>query len=410
MKILVASINFAPDHSGIALYSTDLPVFFAEKGHQVTMVTGFPYYPEWRKREKDRGKLFAKEEYKGVRVLRGYLYVPSRVTTLRRILHELSFNFFAFLNFLRAGRHNTIVILSPPLLLGLVGVVFKYLWKAQLVFHIQDLQPDAALSLGMVKPGLMTRTLLSIERLVYRHSDWVATITQGMLERLLEKGVPREKLGLHYNWIDVEEASKPRAAGRFKARHCPDPTKFTIAYAGNIGIKQGVDVLVEAANALRDDPSFQFFIIGDGADRSRLLEIARGYRLSNLEFLPFLSEEEYFNMLVDIDLSFVAQRSGTGNVFFPSKLLGIMAMGKPLLISADEGSELARIISHHGAGAVAPAGDVHALVAHLQRLRNDVTELCVMGEKGKILVREFDRAAVLEGFLRRILSNAQTAI
>lgn len=175
MKILVSSINFAPDHSGIALYSTDLPVYFAEKGHEVTMVTGFSYYPRWKKRREDKGRLLAEETYKGVRVLRGYLYVPETVSTAKRILHELSFVFFAALNFLRAGRQQCIVIISPPLLLGLVGVLFKWLWRAELVFHIQDLQPDAALSLGMVKKGLMIRTLLRIETFIYRNSTWVAT-------------------------------------------------------------------------------------------------------------------------------------------------------------------------------------------------------------------------------------------
>jgi colanic acid biosynthesis glycosyl transferase WcaI len=410
MKILVASINFAPDHSGIALYSTDLPVFFAEKGHQVTMVTGFPYYPQWRKRPEDRRKLFAAEQYKGVRVLRGYLYVPSHVTIFKRMLHEFSFNFFAIINFLRANRHDVIVIISPPLLLGLVGVAFKYLWRAQLVFHIQDLQPDAALSLGMVKPGFMTRTLLSIERFVYRHSDWVATITQGMLNRLVEKGVPRHKLGLYYNWIDVEQASRSRPQGRFRARYCPQPGKFIIAYAGNIGVKQGVDVLVDVADALKDDPRFRFFIIGDGADKPRLLKLAESRRLSNLDFLPFLSEPDYFEMLADVDLTFVAQRSGTGNVFFPSKLLGIMAIGRPLLVSADPDSELARVIVAERAGVVASAADVPALVGHIRRLAKDPAELERLGHNGNLSVRKFDRAQVLSGFLKRIVTTADARV
>lgn len=113
VKILVSSINFHPDHSGIALYSTDLPVYCAEHGHEVTMVTGFPYYPSWRKSPQDSRRLFGTDEYENVKVLRGYLYVPEEVSTLKRILHELSFVVFAILNFLRAGRHDCIVIFSP---------------------------------------------------------------------------------------------------------------------------------------------------------------------------------------------------------------------------------------------------------------------------------------------------------
>ena len=238
MKILVSSINFFPDHSGIALYSTDLAVFFAEQGHEVTMVTGFSYYPKWEKRPEDRKRLFQCDQYKGVKVLRGYLYVPKRVTTIKRILHELSFVFFAFINFFRAGRQDCIVILSPPLLLGLVGVMFKWLWGAQFVFHIQDLQPDAALSLGMVKPGLLIRTLQHIELFIYKHSSWLATLTRGMRERLLEKGVPPEKMEFYPDWINVEEASSRQTPGRFVAKHPELKGKFLVAYAGNLGIKQ----------------------------------------------------------------------------------------------------------------------------------------------------------------------------
>jgi colanic acid biosynthesis glycosyl transferase WcaI len=402
-RVLVASINFAPDHSGIALYSTDLPVFLVESGLQVTMVTGFPYYPTWRKRPEDVGRFFSAEDYRGVRVLRGYLYVPKTVTTAKRILHELSFNAFALANFVRAGRHDTIIIISPPLLLGLLGVAFKYIWRAQLVFHIQDLQPDAALSLGMVKPGPMIRALLAIERFVYAHSDLVATITEGMRERLIDKGVPEEKLGLYYNWIDVEEAAgTPRKKGAFRGAHSHGPNKFIVAYAGNIGIKQGVDVLVEVAAKLRDDSRFHFFIIGDGADKPRLMQVAAQQNLDNLSFVPFLSQQEYFDMLNDIDLSFVAQRAGTGNVFFPSKLLGIMAMGKPLLISADPESELARVIARTRSGLVARAGDVDSIVAHLRRVVDNPVELDEMRRNARTAVTEYDRSRVLGQLLQRL--------
>ena len=400
MKILVASINFFPDHSGIALYSTDLPVYFAEQGHEVSMVTGFSYYPKWEKRPEDRGRLFQSELYKGIKVLRGYLYVPKRVTTLGRIMHELSFVCFALINFFKAGRQDCIVILSPPLLLGLVGVMFKWLWGAQLVFHIQDLQPDAALSLGMVKPGLLVRTLQHIELFIYRHSSWVATITRGMRERLLAKGVPSEKLGLYYNWINVEEASFRRSPGRFLAKYPAMKGKFLVAYAGNVGIKQGVDVLVEAAELLQYDPRFHMLIIGEGADRQRLMGIAEAKRLHNLTFLPFLSSSEYVDMLCDIQVSFVAQKEKAGNVFFPSKLLGIMAMSKPLLISAGLESELATTVSNGNFGLVVAAGDAKGVAEGIQRLESD-SELCGrLGRQGRKAVEFWDRKIVLGDFLK----------
>lgn len=405
MKILVSSINFHPDHSGIALYSTDLPVYFTERGHEVTMVTGFPYYPSWKKQPGDSGKLFRSDEYREVRVLRGYLYVPEKVTTLKRILHELSFISFAFLNFLRAGRHDCIVVITPPLLLGVVGMVFKYLWRAQLVVHIQDLQPDAALSLGMVKRSPLIRLLIRLESLIYRHASWIATITDSMRQNLRSKGVPEEKLGVYYNWIDVTEVSELNdnvPQGRFISDQPQARGKFTVAYAGNIGIKQGAEVMVELAEASREYEDIHYFIIGEGARSEQLEKYAEGKELENITFLPFMSQDQYYEMLKDIDVSFVSQKSGAGDVFFPSKLLGIMAMGKPLLISADPDSELSTVISGAGAGLVSAPEDPGSLLQNLLALYRDSTLRRSLEDKGRQHVMTYEREQVLSRFLDRI--------
>lgn len=412
MKILVSSINFHPDHSGIALYSTDLPVYFAERDHEVTMVTGFSYYPSWKKQPEDKAKPFQTEEYRGVRVLRGYLYVPEQATTFKRILHELSFTVFAFLNFLRAGRHDCIVVITPPLLLGLVGVAFKYFWRAQLVVHIQDLQPDAALSLGMVKRSPLIRLLIRLESFIYRHASWVATITDSMRNNLLRKGVPAEKLGVYYNWIDVSAIFNLNATvpqGRFISQHPQARNKFTVAYAGNIGVKQGVETLVELADASREFKNIHYFIIGEGAKNEQLKRYAQGKSLGNITFLPFLSQDRYYEMLKDVDVLFVSQKAGAGDVFFPSKLLGIMAMGKPLLISADPNSELSTVISGAGCGLVSAPNDRGSLLQNLLSLYRDPTLRRSLEAKGFEHVKTYEREHVLSRFLDRILRWSKLA-
>jgi colanic acid biosynthesis glycosyl transferase WcaI len=397
MRILVSSINFHPDHSGIALYATDLPVFLAERGHDVTMVTGFPYYPYWRKRPADGRRWFRVDHHRGVRVLRGWLYVPAAPSTARRIVHEISFALFAALNFLRAGRHDCVVVLSPPLLLGVVGVVFATLWRARLVVNVQDLQPDAALSLGMVAPSPLTRALLAVEAFVYRHSDHVSTISQGMRRRLIVKGVPAAKLALCHNWIDVAAAQRRPPAGRFRARHREAAGKLVVAYAGNVGAKQGLDVLVDLADALRAERDVHFFLIGEGADRPRLAARVDALALPNLTALPFLDADAYREMLADVDVSFIAQRAGAGDVFFPSKLLGIMAMGTPVLVAADARSELTAVVRETGCGLGAAPGDVAALAAHVGSLRDPALR-AALGARAAEAVWRYDRATVLTGF------------
>lgn len=412
MKILVGSINFHPEHSGIALYSTDLPAYFAEQGHDVTVVTGFPYYPSWKKRPEDKMKLFESGKYRGVRVLRGYLYVPEKVSTLKRILHEASFTLFAFLNFLRAGRHDRIVIISPPLLLGLVGVAFKYLWRSEFVVHIQDLQPDAALSLGMVKKNFLIRLLIRLESLIYRHATWIATITTSMRENLRRKGVPDEKLAVFYNWIDVSEVSETAEgieAGKFLADHPEARGKLTVAYAGNIGVKQGVESLVELAASSRECDEIHYFIIGEGARRAYVEEYAKEKNLDNVTFLPFLAQDRYYEMLKDIDVSFVSQRPGSGDVFFPSKLLGIMAMKKPLLVSADLDSELATVVSGAECGLVSAPGDLDSLLENTRSLSESPDLRRKLGSTGREHVRAYDRENVLSRFLARLSRKGGTS-
>ena len=405
MRILVCSIFFHPDHSGSAPYSTDQAVYFAERGHDVSVVTGFPYYPHWKKRSEDYGKLFETETYKGVKVLRSYLYVPENPTTFTRIVHELSFTIFACLNLLRVRRPECVVVCAAPIPMQLASVMFKLLWKSQLVIHVQDLQSDAARSLNMVRSGLLIRFLDVIEALIYRHASWVATISPSMSKTLRQKGVPQDKLAVYPNWIDLAEISKFKQQNRpggFLSKHPVARGKFTVAYAGNIGVKQGLEILVDLAEASQAYEDIHYFIVGEGACRLQVEEYAKDKALDNLTFLPFMSQEDYFEMLQDIDVSFISQKSGSGDVFFPGKLLGITAMCKPLLVSADLDSELATVVSDAECGLVSAADDLNSLLQNVISLYRNPNLRKALGQNGYGYVRFYDRERVLSGFLAQI--------
>lgn len=395
MKVLVSSILFSPDHAGIGVYSTDFPVYLAERGHNVTMVTGFSYYPRWQKSPKDRRKLLATDSYKGVRTLRGYLYVPRKVSTLSRLLHEASFCLFAAFNFLRAGRPDVIVIFTPPFFLGLVALLAAKVWRRPLVINIQDLPLDAAVALGMLKASPLSRFMLALEGWIYRHADQITTISESMMVNVLSKGVASRKTKLVPNWVNVKEFGGDVAPGRFLSQYPAAAQKLTVAYAGNLGVKQGVDALIRLAHALEHDPRFHFFVIGDGADKPRLKAMADEMQLANLTFLPFLGPDQYKEMLTDIDVIFVSQRSGAGDNFFPSKLLGLMARQKPLLVAADASSELAKAIAVGRFGLVSPYDDLPGLKHNLETYANDASFRAHTGARGLESVQAFDRNSVL---------------
>src|ERR1043166_465174 len=163
MRIIVWGINYAPELTGIAPFNTGLCDYLRERGHEVEMVTTFPYYPFWRKIPGDQGRFFRSDDVDGVPVHRYWHYVPQKVTTLRRMWHELSFGLTSLYRILRLPSADIYVIVSPPLILGPLATFACWMRRRRFVFHVQDLQPDAALGLGMVKPGLFTRLLFWIE-------------------------------------------------------------------------------------------------------------------------------------------------------------------------------------------------------------------------------------------------------
>lgn len=404
MKFTVTSINFAPDAAGIAVYSTDFPIFLVECGDNVTMVTGFSYYPQWKKRPEDKGRLFAREEHRGVQVFRGYLYVPQMASAFRRMIHEATFCLFAGVNLIRAGRPDAIVVFTPPFLLGIMGLAASKLWRCPFVINVQDLPVDAALSMGMIRKSKFSSLMLAIEGWIYRRASLVVTISESMMGNILSKGVQPERSMLVPNWIDVSKHSALASRGNFLGKHPQAKGKFVVAYAGNLGVKQGLDLLLDLAYQLKDDSRFYFFIIGDGADKTRLQDIATNRALQNVAFLPFMGPVDYKNMLVDVNVVFVAQRSGAGNNFLPSKLLGLMAQQKGLLVATDADSELALAIHRGKFGLVSKYGDIDELKQNLEVLAARPDLLRELGENGLRAVQEYDRQPILSDWRKRIIA------
>jgi len=402
MKIIVGSMYFYPDHSGISVYATDFASYMADRGHKVTVVTGFPFYPSWQKRRGDVGKLFRSETWRGIRILRGYLYVPAVQATLRRILSEISFIAFALANFVRAGRNDAIVVFTTPISLGAVGVIMGLIGKAKVVVNVQDLQLDAALSLRMMDNGIVVRLLRAIEKWSYSHATTVFSISPQMVKLISERNSDKTTVDLWPNWIDVGSAmEKGRNSSDFLSR-CPHFAKSkTIVYAGNIGLKQGLEILVDIAKAMEDYKGLTIYIIGEGAALHRLREHANKSGVTNVEFLPMLREQEYYEMLETADLIFVSQKEA-GDYYFPSKLLGVLAKSKVLIVAAHPESELYRVVSEFQIGFVAKYGQVDKIV-EFARAYLDNPETAERFKRNAVnFVMQYDREKILSTLERKL--------
>jgi colanic acid biosynthesis glycosyl transferase WcaI len=366
MKIILWGINYRPETTGIAPFNAELAEFLAAGGHDVSVVTGYAYYPQWRKAPADRRRLFTSEIVNGVKVFRCGQYVPRRVTTLRRIVHELSFGLTSLVRTLLLPRADVYFVASPPLCLGFFAWLVTTLKRSRYVFHVQDLQPGAAVGLGMVKSRGFIRALYALERFAYRRAAVVSGISRGMMEEFRRKGVPRWRRIYFPNWLRSAPPAVERN-GKFRRKFGLPPTTMLAVYSGNLGRKQGIDVLLEAARQLKD-AAVTIVIAGAGAEREALAGRVAALSSPGLRLLPLLNDEDYALMLGDADVGLITQASGTGRFFFPSKLLSLLQAGLPVVSVADEASELAQAVADGGFGVNVPPGDAPGLASLLEQL------------------------------------------
>ena len=401
MRIIVWGINYAPEVTGIGPHNTALCEFLAANGHKPEMLTTFCYYPAWRKLPGDCGKLYRTDVVNGIPVHRCWHYVPARKGPLVRIFHELAFVKSSFFRCLTLPRADLLVVVSPPLLLGAAAWLAGLIKRTPFVFHVQDLQPDAALGLGMLKKSLFTRMLYALESFAYRKAARVSGISHGMLEAFRKKGVPRDRLIYFPNGIVPPADDELTDGAGFRTREGFEPGDFLALYSGNLGVKQGLENMIRAAGMIRN-PRIKIVLCGEGADRERLQAIAGRQELKNLRFLPLQSDAGYKEMLCAANLCLITQQKGSGQAFFPSKLLHALAFEKAVLAVADEESELVRAAREGNFGVRVPPDSPEEIARILETLAADPATLEAFGRSGKKFVMQFERQKVLACFLRAV--------
>jgi len=394
MRVIVWGINYAPELTGIAPYNVALCEFLRAKGDDVEMVTAFAYYPVWRKREEDRHRLFRTDIRNGVPVHRCWHFVPGKVSAWKRILHEATFVLTSTLRVLSLRRADVYVIVSPPLLLG--AAAWLVTRRAPFVFYVKDLQPDAAVGLGMLKSGWFTRILYWLEAFAYQHAARVSGISDEMLTILRGKGVPEAKLILFPDGVVLPEAGAISPRGKFRGKYGFSSDEFLAIYSGNLGVKQGLYILLDAAELLK--PGIRIVLCGDGAERGAIEKSLQDRHLTNVTMLPLQSDEDYRALLVDANISLITQQSGSGNAFFPCKLLMTLAYSSPVLTVADPGSALAGAVADGKFGMNIVPGRPDLLASALMDLSHDRERLRAWGKAGRDYIGRFEQDKVINQF------------
>jgi colanic acid biosynthesis glycosyl transferase WcaI len=391
MRIVYLGINYWPDETGIAPFATGRCEYLASRGHEVIALTAPPYYPQWSIPRGYRGRLVRRQQRNGVTILRSWLYVPRQQSAARRIMHEASFIASSFANAAVRTRPDIMFVTSPPLGLATSAIVLSRLWSVPYVFHVADLQPDAALNLGMLHQGPITHALYRLEAAAYRNAALVSTLTEKMRHRIVANGAPAERVALFSDWVEPRlfELSPPTASAV--------PGELLVAHFGNMGVKQGLDVVLDAARITASNRRIRYLLVGDGAARPALQAKAAAMGVSNVEFLPLQPHDRFLELLASAGLCLVTQQASVADIVFPSKVLTLLAAARPLLVSVSAASEVARVVSEAGAGMVVSPEDAGVLASAITSLWQSPGLLAAMGDAGRAYAAaHWQREAVLE--------------
>lgn len=408
MRILICTINFAPDMVGIGKYSGEMAEWLAGRGHQVRVVTAPPYYPQWKTMGGYRAYLYRKERIAGASVWRCPIWVPRRVTGMTRVLHLLSFALSSapVLMALSLWRPAVVLTVEPPLAAAPAAWLAARMSRCLAWLHVQDFEVDAAFDLGIIRSPRGERAIRAFESWLMRRFDRVSTISGNMLERLGAKQVDADRRFLFPNWVDTAAIYPLPGPSPMRERLGLGPEDTVALYSGNIGLKQGLEVVVEAARRLKIRPSLKFVICGQGAGLAALRRIAEG--VENIRWLPLQPVEDLNDLLNCADIHLLPQRSDAADLVMPSKLTGMLASGRSVLATALPGSQI--WLAVQGCGIVVPPEDVDAFVAALEALDDAPADRRRMGENARAYaIEHLSKDSVLSRFEAELAGLVSTA-
>lgn len=395
MRILVLSLYYDPD-----VCQSNGPIIraicddLAAAGHDVTVVTSFPHYnrdevwPEYKGRFFERGQLGA------VHVRRSYIHVSASRSPAARILNYLSFNVSSTLAGIAAGRHDVIFAMSPPLTIGLTALLIGRLHGTPFCYNLQDIWPEVAVKLGMLRGKRTIRFFERLERLIYRQAARIFAISEEFRDNLTARGVDASRIEVIPNFVDTRRITPMNRDNAFSAQH-ELTGKYVVLYAGNVGLSQGLDVILDAAESLRQEGDIVFLIVGSGGRRDSLMADAAMRCLTNVRFMPLQAEADVPLLYASSDVALIPLRSNISENSVPSKTYTIMAAARPFIAGVEEGSNVSKLSRDARCGVCVAPEDAAALADAVLRLRANRTVARRMGERGRAYVeRHFARESV----------------
>ena len=390
MNILFLTDNFPPETNAPATRTHEHARNWVAAGHQVTVLTNVPNFPVGRVFPGYRNKLWQWEAMDGIRVVRVWTYVTANEGFLRRSLDYLSFGVTGVLGGLFLPAPDVIVATSPQIFTALGGCILAWIKRRPFVFELRDLWPDSIVAVGAMREGPLLRMLRRLEYWLYHRATKIVSVTNAFKRILVANGIPQGKVAVIRNGVDLK-AFVPGPKPVELARRLGLEGKFVAAYVGTIGMAHGLDVLLSAAERLRDRGDLAFVLVGTGAERARLEQETKRRGLDNIMFVGPVDKVEVrqYWRLCDVALVLLKDVPVFHHVI-PSKIFEAMGTGRPIILGGRGESQ--ELLQEAGAGIAISPENPQCLAEAITKLMDDSALCRDMGAAGRRFVeRNFDR-------------------
>lgn len=393
MNLVVVTPHFAPDVAPTGSVMTRIVGELAELGHSIEVITSLPWYRHHAVEPAFEGKLMRHEDIRWGRITRLHPFpAPHKRALIHRAAAFAGFSAMGAAVGARGHRVDGVLAVSPPLTLGLTGWAIARARRASFVFNIQDVYPDVAVDLGVLKEGPLLSATRRLERFCYDRADAISVLSEELQGNVGAKTARPDKVRVIPNFVDTAAISPTERENAYR-REFGLEDKVVVMYAGNVGLSQSLDMVMEAAGALAHEDELVFVINGQGAARQELERKARG--LANVRFVDMQPADRLGEVLAAADIHLVPLRRGLARSSVPSKTYSILAAARPLIASVDRGSEVARLVQRAEAGVAVPPEDAEALTKAIRRLVEAPAERARMGESGRRFVEGWASPAAI---------------
>jgi len=397
-RLLVLNQYYWPGFEATAHLLHDLCSSLAGE-YDITVITGMLPLPNVR-----RGSTMVD----GVRVVRVSSASFPRARLFLRAVNYLTYLFHALRVGLRMPRPDLILCMTDPPMLGDIGLILARRFRAPLVVTCQDVFPEVAVELGRLQSPVLVELLRRLVEFYLARADRVIAIGETMRARLEQKGAPRDRLRVISNWVEASVLT-PQPRDNDWAREKCLVNRFVVMHSGNVGHAQNLDSLVRAASFMRDIDDLVIAIIGTGARHADLVSLAQRLDVDSVQFFPYQSRDVLSRSLSAADLHVVGLEKGLSGYVVPSRLYGIMSVGRPVVVAAERTSETAQIIESVGCGIVVEPGRPEILVATIRAAYAGEYDLDEMGRRAReYAIHEADRAIAVDRY-RTVLKEVLRA-